>query len=335
MPCPERGESGLLSGKFRGSDYIMASMISLQVCESREEWDGYVLENGGHPLQLWGWGEVKAAYGWRVERVFAVDMDRQIIGGAQVLVKSLSWPLRAMAYVPRGPVADAEHAPGLLEALGSYVRSQYRAVALSIEPDWAEVPPLLGKNWKHAERGILTPHTLRFDLGKTQDELLASLTKTARQHISQSSGGDLAVRQVKGREYLAACLDIYHETAKRDGFAVHSDRYYHDAFAKLGEFSPVFVTFHDEQPVAFIWLAISAETAFELYAGVTDRGQELHADDVLRWHVIRKVLGWGIAHYDANGVKPGTSDREDALVGTYNRPLSAWYPIWVLLPPGR
>lgn len=323
----------------------MKIMISLQPCSDRDEWDDYVLENGGHPLQLWGWGEVKAAHGWRVERLFAVDMDQQVIGGAQVLIRTLPWPLRALAYVPRGPVADAEHAPGLLEALGSYVKSQYRAVALSIEPDWTELPSLLGNNWKKSDNTILIPRTLILDLNKSEEELMAPMAKKTRQYIRKSGAEEgLAVQQVKGPEYLNACLEVYHETARRAGFALHGDKYYHDIFDMLGEASPVFAAFYDGEPVAFVWLVISGDTAFELYGGMTEKGQELRANYALKWHTILKMKEWGIERYDMNGLlndgvgnfKQGFADHEDMLVGTYDRALSPLYPLWsVLLPFGK
>lgn len=325
--------------------YNGESMISLQFCESREEWDEYVLEQSGHPLQLWGWGAVKAAHGWRVERLFAVDMDQHVIGAVQVLIKPLPWPLRSLAYVPRGPVATPEHAPELLEALGSFVRSQYRAVALSIEPDWTELPPLLGSNWQRAENTILIPRTLILDLTKTEDELLAPMAKKTRQYIRKSAKEEnVVIKQVKSETALQKCLEIYHLTAQRAGFALHDDQYYLDIFHELGESSPVFAAYDGEQPIAFVWLAISAQTAFELYGGMNDRGQELRANYALKWHAIRKMQEWGVERYDMNGLlndgvsmfKQGFADHEDMLVGTYDRPLSPLYSVWTkALPYGK
>ncbi|NIV29996.1 MAG: hypothetical protein GWN58_10985, partial [Anaerolineae bacterium] len=41
--------------------------------EQRSTWDGLVAATPhGHVLQSWAWGELKARFGWRVQRV-AVD----------------------------------------------------------------------------------------------------------------------------------------------------------------------------------------------------------------------------------------------------------------------
>lgn len=312
-------------------------MISLLPCVDREEWDDFVLEFGGHPLQLWGWGETKAAHGWRVERLIAWDIDKNPIGGAQVLVRRLPWPLKAMAYIPRGPVAEQERAADILEAVASYTKSHFRAVVLTIEPDWTELPPLLGDNWRPAPNTILIPDTLILDLGLSEDELQSAMSKKTRQYIRKSGGEDgVTIRQVKTIDGLQACMDIYHETARRAGFPLHDDQYYFDLFTNMGEATPVFAAYKDDQPVAFLWLAISADTAFELYGGMNDLGQELRANYALKWHAICKTKEWGIERYDMNGLvsdgvstfKRGFADHEDKLVGTYDRPLSPLYSLW-------
>lgn len=81
-------------------------MIELQKCVDKEQWDEYVLEHEGHPLQLWGWGQVKASHGWSVERIFAFepDNDDMLVGAAQLLIRKLPLPFRSFAYIPRGPI---------------------------------------------------------------------------------------------------------------------------------------------------------------------------------------------------------------------------------------
>ncbi len=212
---------------------------------------------------------------------------------------------------------------------------------MSIEPDWTELPTL-PKGWRQGENTILLPHTLILDLTKSEDELLAPMSKKTRQYIRKSGGEEgVGIQQIKGSEYFDACMDIYHETAKRAGFALHGDDYYRDVFENLGEASPIFAAFHEGEPVAFLWLAISASTAFELYGGMNDKGQELRANYALKWHAIQKTREWGIERYDMNGLlsdgisnfKRSFADHEDQLVGTYDKPLSPLYIIWTKVFP--
>jgi len=311
-------------------------MISLKECKDRGEWDDFVLENDGHPLQLWGWGETKAMHGWKAERLFALDMEGKRVGGAQLLIRHLPWPFRALVYVPRGPVGDTKYSSSLLDALSNYAKSHHGAVVMTIEPDWEELPSL-PQEWKKSGNTILIPDTLILDLRKSEEKLLESMSKKTRQYIRKSGAEEgVAVRQVKDREELAKCLDVYHETASRAGFALHDDQYYYDVFENLGEASPVFAVYKNEAPIAFLWLAISAHTAFELYGGMNNVGQELRANYALKWHAIRKMKEWGIDRYDMNGLvsdgvsnfKRGFADHTNELVGTYDKPLSPLYTLW-------
>ena len=308
-------------------------MIQVEKCENKQEWDAEILNRGGHPLQLWGWGEVKAAHNWSVVRVF-ITKDTERIGAAQILIRRLPKPFTAMAYIPRGPVAHGDARVAVLDALSTFAKEQLNAIVLTVEPDWTSMPKIQG--WRESSNTILIPRTLILDLDKGEETLLAAMTKKTRQYIRKSSKETLDIRQVKGREELAACLAIYKETAQRAGFALHGDDYYYDVFERLGDHSPVFAAFEEGRPITFLWLVISSQTAFELYGGMNDRGQELRANYALKWHVVQTMKRWGIVRYDFNGLlndgvstfKQGFADHEDLLVGTYDHPLSPLYRLW-------
>jgi lipid II:glycine glycyltransferase (peptidoglycan interpeptide bridge formation enzyme) len=312
-------------------------MTSVENCKNQAEWDEEILSRGGHPLQLWGWGEVKAAHKWSVERVF-VKRGERTVGAAQLLVRSLPAPFNALVYVPRGPVADEADRGEVLDGIADYAKKTYKAVAVSVEPDWESMPD--AKGWKATKNTILIPETLILDLSKTEDELLADMSKKTRQYIRKSGSENVEIRKAK-REELAACLDIYRQTAERAGFGIHDDAYYYDIYDKLGEHSPVFAVFSQGAPIAFLWLAISQETAFELYGGMNDEGQQLRANYALKWHAIETMKKWGISRYDFNGLlndgvstfKRGFASHEDMLAGTYDKPLSPLYSVWTQALP--
>lgn len=307
-------------------------MTEVVTCSDQSEWDEYIVENGGHPLQLWAWGEVKAGHGWKAERIF-IEGNGKKIGAAQLLIKPLPSIFKALTYIPRGPVAAKDNREVVLEALAGYVKKVYGGVAVTIEPDWEEMPHLQG--WKKTTNTILIPRTLILDLGKTEDALLADMTKKTRQYIRKSAQ-DIEVRRVKSREELQECMRLYKLTAQRAGFALHDDQYYYDIFDKMGDFSPVFGAYHQGRMVAFLWLAISGETAFELYGGMDDTGQELRANYTLKWQTIQTMKKWGIERYDFNGLlndgvstfKQGFANQETMLAGTYDKPLSPLYEVW-------
>lgn len=315
--------------------------MHIKPCDDPTEWDRLVHEYEGHPLQLWGWGELKTAHGWVAHRYIAYE-DEHIIGAAQVLVKPMPWPLRGFAYIPRGPVCQEADQDRVLEAVAVHVKQHIRAVVLSVEPPREKSPA--GKGWRRSAHTILIPDTLILDLSRTEDELQTAMTKKTRQYIRKSSREAISLRRVTQRAMLTDLLTMYHETATRAGFALHDDRYYYDVFDQLGEASAIYAASDEQGPVAFLWLAVSAGTAFELYGGMNERGQLLRANYALKWHAIRECKRWGVTEYDLNGLlndgistfKRGFANHETTLAGTYDYPLSRWYPVWShLLPMGK
>ena len=107
--------------------------------DGRPAWDELVAATpGGHLLQSWAWGELKARFGWRAQRL-AVDG-----ACAQVLFRSLPGGLGTIAYVPKGPLvdfSDERSFRALLDAIRPLARQQ-RAICLKIEPDLEDDPAL-------------------------------------------------------------------------------------------------------------------------------------------------------------------------------------------------
>lgn len=308
-------------------------MIELQRCTDQQVWDDYVLENGGHPLQLWGWGQLKSAHGWSADRLLAYD-EENIVAAAQILTRKLPLPLRAYSYIPRGPLGEKGSDAEFLDAMSRFIKREHKSVTLAIEPDSEifDAP----KWWRKTSNRILPAQTIILDLNLSDSDLLAAMVKKTRQYIRKSAGSGITIKAVRTREELDKCLAIYHETSRRAKFDVHKDQYYIDVFSLLGEHSPIFAAYKDDEPVAFLWLAISADTAFELYGGMNDIGQELRANYALKWHAIRTVKEWGLSRYDFGGLindgvshfKRSWTDHETELAGTFEQPLSASYGIW-------
>lgn len=317
--------------------------LSVSPCLDRALWDATVDELAGHPQQLWGWGETKADHGWSADRVLVTE-DGEVVGAAQVVLKSLPWPLRSLAYIPRGPQVIQGRATEVLDAVAEYVRTTHHSVALSIEPDWDaasdEARALPGSGWRASTSTILIPRTLILDLRRSDDELLAGMSKKHRQYIRKSGREELDIRRVE-RSELPACLDVYRVTAERAGFGIHEDTYYLDIFDNLGDASPVYAAFQGADVVAFLWLSTSRATCFELYGGMTDQGERLRANYALKWLAIGEMKARGVTRYDFNGLlndgvsrfKMGWADHEDLLAGTWDRPLSSIYPLFSRLLP--
>ena len=88
----------------------MPSTLHLVPATQQEEWDQFInMHPQGHLLQSWGWGELKAGFGWSPLRLALRDEQEHIVAAAQVLRRTAPHvPLRLghLAYIPKGPVID-------------------------------------------------------------------------------------------------------------------------------------------------------------------------------------------------------------------------------------
>ena len=312
-------------------------MTEFREVSSAEEWDELVCAHGGHPLQAWGWGELKERTGsWRAHHV-VVERDGDFLAACQVLVRKLPWPFRYIAYAPRGPVTDD---PKLLteaaDAVATWCRDHAHAVSLKIDPAVTADEARLSAAWCPSEK-ILIPNTAVLDLTPDEDQIFASLhSKKARQYIRKAGRSGVTVRAAR-REDLPAIMAIYHDTAEADGFFIHPNEFYETAFDACADINQVFVAECDGAVQAFLWnVTTRGGTAFELWGGVSEEGKRLRANYLLKWEAIRAAREREARLYDLNGLlNDGISKFKTLFVseptewmGTFDRPLSPLYHVW-------
>lgn len=345
----------------------MAVKLRVTTCHDRDTWDRTVLAAGGHPLQLWGWGELKSRYAWSAERLIVQDEDGRDVGATQVLYRHLPPPFKSLAYVPRGPAAAETDRPAVLTEIANHVKQQRHSIALSIEPDWPNPASPLPKGvsdedverlqqaapsgWlaSVADAGFrrstntgLIPRTLIVDLTPDEDDLLAAFSSSTRQNVRKSFRAEnVRFGEVTSEADLEQVLAINKETGQRAGFAVHDDEYHRAIRELMGERSQLLAAWEGDEVAAFVWLVVSDTTAFELYGGVSPRGMKLRLNYGLKFHAMKHVKTQGVSRYDFNGLlNDGISDfkrqfskHEDLLIGTWDKPLSPLYPAFATALP--
>lgn len=302
------------------------------------QWDHLVNTHHGHATQLSGWGAVKQAHGWQSHHV---QIDGSDWAGAQILLRPLPKPFHSLAYIPRGGVGEwtAERYDELVD----YCKQTYHSVCLMIEP--AEPTVDLSPRWRASPNHIFIPQTLILDLTKSEDELMANIASKRRYDIRKSTKRVTEFSEITTRKDLDACLELYHQTAARAGFALHGDDYYIDIFTKCEGSSRIMAAWNDaHELLAFTWLLTSDQIAFELYSGISDEGQHLRANYGLKWWCITEMRRRGIKQYDFNGLlndgissfKRSFGNTEVTLAGSFDAPLSPYYTLYTrVLPLGK
>jgi len=314
-------------------------VYTIATVDDRATWDSLVEDFGGHPLQKWGWGELKSAHNWSATRL-EVLRNNVPVAAAQILHRHLPVPFKSLSHVPRGPVfsssLSAQERTNISDEVVAWVKKNVGGVGITIETDFDASEAVSVTNSFASPNPILYPTTLILDTRLSEDELLAACSKTTRYDIRKGIKNQLDIRRVESDQELAAVLRTYRENAQRAGFAIHSDKYYKDLHAILGEDSYIVACFHEGEVASFVWLARSGTTYFELYASANDAGRKLRANAPVKWHAILAAKAAGAPRYDMNGLlndgisefKRSFSKQETELQPSIDVAFSPLHAVW-------
>lgn len=318
-------------------------MFEVSEITDRSTWDGLVNQMSGHPLQLWGWGELKAAHNWKAHRLVVRHQGVEV-ATAQVLSRKLPFPFKSVSHIPRGPsftVSPGLNRDTVATLITDYVKKNYGGVGITVETDLNADDPITIAGAIPSPNPILYPKTLILDLTKGEEALLSGCSRTTRSDIRKGARNNLEIRRAVTDQDVAAVIATYRENAERQNFAIHSDEYYWDLHRSLGEDSFITACFVDGVAVAFTWTARSNTTYFELYGGSTDQGRKLRANAPVKWFCITEAIAKGATRFDLNGLlndgisefKKSFSSHEDLLQPSFDLKFNPLYGVWNSLLP--
>lgn len=316
--------------------------MELREIRTEAEWDALVVDHPySHPLQCWGWGDVKVASGWRAHRLAVFD-GATFRAGAQVLTRPFPGVPMAMTYVPRGPVVapdDRDALTALAEGLRQHARAQ-RSIFCKVDPAWpaGTSHALTAAGLQPSQETVQVTETYTIDLRQSEDEILANMRSKTRQYIRKAEREETVIVRDTSGEQLRACYAMYEETSRRASFGLHPFAYYEDLFKMFrADRQYLYVALRQGTPLSFLWMVCAGKQAVEFYGGVADAGQDWKSNYLLKWHAIREMKSAGYEVYDLNGrvnegisqFKQGFGPAETSWVGPFDavyHPLlySAW-----------
>jgi len=276
--------------------------------ERNPQWDGFVANSpGGHHVQASGWARVKATVGWGGARLIMRRQD-EIVGGCQLLWRTLGGVVR-VAYVPRGPLVTddrPEAAGALLDELERTAR-RLRVAYLKVQPpvDRRELEELLARRGYQRSRLDVGPAaSVRLDLSRPSEELLASMSQRIRRNIRQSEREGLTVRP-GDRDDLPAFCEIIDATARRQGFENYPRAYWErfwDEFAPAGGLRLFVTELHGRVLSALLLIGFGDTVIFKM-GGWTGERTKARPNESMHWAGIQWAQSAGYRYYDLEGIK--------------------------------
>lgn len=287
--------------------------------QSKEEWDETLASfPNAHLLQTGEWGELKSHFGWTVIR-FSTEK-----ASAQVLLRRLPLGFH-VAYLPKGPLG----APDIefWNELAQECRRR-KTVFLKVEPDvWedsAEMPEnLLPLDATHSS-SIQPIQTIVLDISGGREAVLDRMKQKTRYNIHLAEKKGVTVEPWRD---FPAFGQMMNTTALRDGFGVHTTRYYElafNVFSKQGR-CELFCARYENKPLAAVMVFRNGNRAWYLYGASTNEERNRMPAYLVQWQAICWAMDQGCTEYDLYGI-PDASEmileenfthRSDGLWGVY------------------
>jgi lipid II:glycine glycyltransferase (peptidoglycan interpeptide bridge formation enzyme) len=269
-------------------------------------WDSFVRSTpGGHHLQTSLWGQVKSLQGWRALRV-RLEQGGAVVAGCQALVRRIP-RLGIIAYVPRGPIAvegNPELIAAVLEALERTLAKD-RLVYLKVQPPEhhpAAAALLRDRRFVSSSLEAAPVATVRVDLNRSLDEILAAMRPRTRNHIRSSERRGAVVR-IAGAEEIGTYTDLVRLTAARQGFHAYPANYYRRMWEVFSpDYARVLLVEHECHALAGTLLLAFGDTVVNKMAGWSGEKSKVHPNEFLQWAGIRWARESGYRYYDLEGI---------------------------------
>jgi len=294
------------------------SEISFQV------WNQYLEKYpNAHLLQTGEWGALKSAFGWDPVRFILDDGP-----GAQILFRRLPLGL-TLGYLPKPTFSHqlSTVSQRFWDEVDAVCKQQ-RAIFLKIELDaWEDDPDLIDTSHiahRTSIHNIQPPRTVIVDLTGSEDEILARMKQKTRYNIRLAAKKGVTVRPW---EDLAAFHQMMLVTGGRDGFGVHSLKYYQRAYELFHpkDIAELLVAEFEGKPLAALMVFAHGKRAWYVYGASNNEERNRMPTYLLQWEAMRwaRIKGaeeydlWGVPDEDEETLEENFTERNDGLWGVY------------------
>ena len=277
-----------------------------EVTEPHPAWDSFVADHpGGDIVQSSLWALSKRCLGQTSVTIISYDENGRVTGGLMLLEQRIKRVLR-VGIVSKGPLVrdnDRMLLSILTEALQKLVwRRGLFALILQ--------PPEGGDEFEQQledfgfQRGALsvgTEATARVNLLRTEEDILAGLSPSARRNIRKGLSKSIIVEQIND---VAAFHKLYTASAERKGFRPVSLRYLETQWEMLsqGKHVAIMAAKYEDRISAAIWLTVFGGTVTYKFPGWDQSiPSPRFTNEVLHWQTMRWAKMNGARSYDFGG----------------------------------
>lgn len=310
-----------------------------------------------HALQSWTWGAFKSRWGWQMQPALMTiaESSWEPLAAAMILKRRVPRLPFSILYVPRGPLLNYQDRSLRTQVLTQLekIARQEKAIFIKIDPEVVNAWGVTGerssplgssfrkelqqRGWRFSADQIQFRNTVELPLDADEDTLLGAMHSKTRYNIRLAARKGITVRTGTPADF-PAIVNMYQETAVRDGFTIRPATYYLDAWQSFydeGMAQPLLAEFAGD-PIAAVVLIRYGERVIYMYGASTEKERNRMPNHLLQWEAIRWAKSQEAAVYDFWGA-PNEFIETDSMWGVWRfkqgfngevvRHIGAWdYP---------
>ena len=271
--------------------------------KKKEEWNRFIIENGGGFLQSHQWGKFQKTFGRKIWRV-------EIEDDLKALIIKHNLPLgRNYLYCPQGPIIqrttnNEQRTINLFLEKAKKIAKKEGSIFLKTEPLFDA--KILGNNFIKSLKEIQPSRTIILDITKSEDDLLKQMAQKTRYNLRLSQRKRVVVKEAPSDSKLAlnTFWNLLEKTAGKDNFSIHSKKYYSQMLCFLSEKGLVklLLAKHKRKTIAAGIFSFFGETAVYLHGASDYNSRQLMAPYALQWQAILEAKNRGLKYYDFGGI---------------------------------
>lgn len=285
-------------------------MVQVKEISDKKIWEKFVQNfAGANFLQSWNWGEFHQALGHQIGRVGFFEAEK-LVGVMQAIVER--GKRATYLTVPGGPLIDwdDEEVKGVFLGEIKQIAAVNKCSFVRVRPQVknSDVNHKMFKKWGFvlAPMHLHAQLTLKLDLGKTDDQLMAEMRKATRYEIRQAIKLGITVEQSTDPDKMDAFYDLQLATASRQAFVPFSEKYLKEQFKVFVDDGQVvlFTAKYEGKILAQAMVIFYGQEADYHYGASSEEGRKYPGAYLVQWEAIKEARRRGMKYYDLWGVAP-------------------------------
>jgi len=290
-----------------------------------------------HPLQTWEWGDFRKESGNGVIR-FVNAHKKTVIDSYQLLIHNLPYSSYKIGTLIKCPKPTKELFPFIKK-----IARENKLIFIKLEPNVViysntstgktstsnrvSKPPsnsksptanqlisLLKNNGCVRGKTLFTPTSFWIDLTRPEEDLLKSFSPKTRYNIRLSEKHGVKITEDNSQKAFDKYLKLTFETAKRQGFYAHTEKYHKLMWKSLykspttNHKSPIArlitATYNNEIITTWI-LFVWRNFLYYPYGASSDKYKNVMANNLMMWEAIKFGKKMGLKTFDLWGREEG------------------------------